>query len=335
MAEIQFIPREIFLTNEERRIAEIVMDFVISFTISNIGIVTNILVITVFVKQGFKESVNISMTTIAVWDLIKCLAAAMQRMAGPLATWSLSDAESWTNISVVVFNYLICYSSYVTSVLAAYVAVERCLCVCIPFKVKWLLTTKVTLTVCLVISVVVFGLFSVMFGIYDIYWAYSYKYNKTIAFYRHNTFYDANEGPLFQYYNLSGILWPLVSFIVIIICTAIIVHMLRQSSKFRSGQAEIKKEASNQLSARDRQVVKMLAVIIGVYVICLSPRIAIYLVKIFVYEFYFIRKYHNIFMFVCYILWVFEMGNGAINFFIFYAMSSSFRVTFISIWRRK
>ncbi|CAG5136009.1 unnamed protein product [Candidula unifasciata] len=325
MNELEFNPVEIFLSNEERRISEIIMDFVISFTISNVGIVTNILVIIVFVKQGFKESVNISMTTIAVWDLIKCLAAAMQRMSGPLAVWSKSDAESWTNISVVVFNYLIVIQ--VTSL--------ACLCVCIPFKVKWLLTTKVTLTVCLFISVVIFGLFSVMFGIYDIYWTHSNRYNTSIALYKHNEFYEANENPLFWYYNLSGILWPLVSFTVIVICTTIIVHMLRQSSKFRSGQAEINKESSNQLSTRDRQVVKMLVVIISVYVICLSPRIAIYIVKCFVYEFYFIRRYHNIFMFVCYILWILEMGNGAVNFFIFYAMSSSFRTTFTSICKKK
>ncbi|CAG5128761.1 unnamed protein product [Candidula unifasciata] len=310
------------------------MDFVLTFTISNIGIVTNILVIVVFAKQGFKESVNISMTTIAIWDLLKCLAGAMQRMAGPMSTWSAADAESWTNIGVVVFNYLICYSSYITSVLAAYVAVERCLCVCIPFKVKWLLTPKVVFTVSTVISFTVLGLFVVMWGIYDIVWVYNRKYNCTVAVYVNNKFYFDNEYPLFQYYNLSGILWPLISFVVIVVCTLIIMYKLKQSFKFRSLQADVKLKAGNQLSTRDKQVVKMLLVIVGVYVVSLSPRISHYLAKYIVHEFYFLRLYHNFFVFICYFLWLFDLINGACNFFVFFAMSSSFRKTFYGLFRK-
>ncbi|BFY97528.1 hypothetical protein BsWGS_00568 [Bradybaena similaris] len=330
-----FKPPEIFMTTEARKISEIILDFVLSFTISNIGVVSNVLVIVVFIKQGFKESVNISMTTIAVWDLAKCLAASMQRMAGPMAVWSEADAESWTNISVVAFSHLICYSTYVTSVLAAYVAVERCLCVCIPFKVKWLLTPKVALAISLTISVVILGLFVVMSGIYDIIWVYSDIYNQTIAVYLKNDFYYANEYPLFEYYNLSGILWPLVSFVVIVFCTLVIVRKLKESSKFRSSHAEVKGESANQLSNRDKQVVKMLLVIVGVYVFSLFPRISHYLAKYFIHEFYFLRLYHNLFVFVCYFLYIFDLINGAVNFFIFFAMSSSFRATFYKMFKRQ
>lgn len=330
----EFKPSEIILSNSGRRISEIGMDLVFTFLIANMGIVSNALVIIVFVKQGFKESVNVSMTTISVWDLIKCLAASMQRMSGPISLWSAADAESWTNICVVAFNYLICFSTYVTSVLAAYVAVERCLCVCIPFKVKWLLTPNVTFSVCVVISVFIFGWFVVLWGIYDIIWVNSDVHNATVAIYVYNKFYYANEGPLFQYYNLSGILWPLVSFAVIVVCTIIIVYKLKESSKFRSGQAELKVDLANQLSNRDRQVIKMLLVIIGVYVVGLSPRISLYMAKYIIYDFYFLRKYHNIFMFVSYVLWIFDLSNGAVNFFVFYAMSSSFKITFINMFSR-
>ncbi|XP_012940693.1 uncharacterized protein LOC101851589 [Aplysia californica] len=328
-----FRPSEIFFTNEMRAISELVMDFIFSFVIAIVGVISNMLVIVVFAKQGFSESVNISMTTIALWDFAKCLGGAMQRMAGPIKLLSKADAESWTNISVVIFNYLICFSSYVTSALAAYVAVERCLCVSIPFKVKWLLTPKVTLIVCIGISVVVFGSFVVIYGIYDIYWLYNPTYNTTTAFYRYNDFFYEHRGPLFEYYNLSGIIWPTVSFVVIVVSTSIIVSKLREGSKFRASNADVvgKSDSGSQLSSRDRQVVKMLVVIIGVYVFNLSPRIALYMAKYFIYEFYFLREYHNLFVFVCYFLWVFDLLNGAINFFIFYKMSTSFRDTFLRL----
>lgn len=316
------------MTSEARRISEIVMDFVLTFIISNIGVITNIIVIIVFAQQGFKGGVNISMTTIAVWDLLKCLAAAVKRIAGPMSSCSEADAESWTNTGIVAFNYLICYSSYVTSALAAYVAVERCLCVCIPFKVKWVLTPKVVLTVSLGISFVMLGLFVVMWGIYDIAWVYNCKYNQTEAVNINTKFYFDNEFPLFQYFNLSAILWPLISFLVIVVCSLIIAYKLRQSFKFR-------RSFGQQLSSMEKQVVKMLLVIVGVNVVCLAPRISHYLAKYIVHEFYFFRLYHNFFVFICYLLWFFDLLNGACNFFVFFAMSSSFRRTFYELFRKR
>ncbi|GFS08273.1 chemosensory receptor A [Elysia marginata] len=336
-----------FLDETSRRVANIIMEYVVCFTLGLLGIVTNILVIIVYAKQGFKESVAISMTTIAVWDLIKSIAGVMERFSGILSLWDPAVAFSWSKISVVAFNYLICFSSYVTSVMAAYVAVERCLCVSVPLKVKWLLTPRVTLTACLIISFVVFGAFAVMFGIYDIVWEWNASFNATVAIYKKNAFYIRHDEPLFAYYNLSGILWPLAAFVVIVVATIIIVHKLRQGSKFRAAQTRMSAPPTSssgmeiqerqpkqqpQLSTRDRQVVKMLLVIIFIYILCLSPRISLYMAKHIIYDFYFLRRYHDLFKFVLYWLWLADLCNGAVNFFVFYSMSSSFRVTFRALF---
>ncbi|GFS21096.1 chemosensory receptor C [Elysia marginata] len=360
-----------FLNARNRKLAEILLDYVVAFSIAVVGVVTNILVIAVYAKQGFRESVAVSMTTISVWDLIKCLAGVLERFSGILSAWDPAAAYTWTNIGTAVFKYIICYSSYVTSVMAAYVAVERCLCVSVPLKVKWLLTPRITLTACLVISVGVFGCFAVMFGIYDIEWEWSTTFNATVAVYRKNSFYIQHEDPLFKYYNLSGILWPLVSFVVIVIATAIITYKLKQGSKFRGSQGssfggtsfnkgkrptsqkedrcvqqnkqlqhqqqkqqQKQEEQQQNLSKRDRQVVKMLLVIVIIYVVSLSPRISLYIAKYFVDDFYFLRRLHHSFLFVCYWLWIFDFFNGAVNFFVFYKMSSSFRSTFQSMFSR-
>ena len=289
----------------------------------------------------------ISMTTISVWDLVKCIAGIMNTFSGILSLWDPVVAQSWQNISTAVFNYLISFSTYVTSTMAAYVAVERCLCVSIPLKVKWLLTPRVTLISCLVISVVVFGAFAVMFGIYDIVWVWNASLNGTVAIYKKSEFYLQNEEPLFAYYNLSGTLWPIASFVVIVIATIIIVIKLREGSKFRSNSesktiiqrdqtsSHIKTETQNaqkeNFLKRDRQVVKMLLVIIIIYIVSLAPRIANYLAKYYIYDFYFLRRHHYLFEFVTYGVLVADSSNGAVNFFVFYRMSSSFRTTFRSM----
>ena len=306
-------------------------------------------------RQGFKESVAVSMTTIAIWDLIKCLAGILKNFSGILSIWDPIAAYSWINISTPVFNYLVCFSSYVTSVMAAYVAIERCLCVTIPLKVKWLLTPKVTLIACLVMSIVVFGAFACMFGVYDIEWVWSETFNRTVASYKKSKFYLQNEDPVFLYYSISGVVWPLASFVVILVATIIIIVKLRQSSKFRFGnqtsaaskkdrsssEIEMQEVSSSQsktqgnLNAqqqnsmrRDRQVVKMLLVIIIIYIACLAPRIAHYLAKFFVYELYWLRRYNHLFEFVLYWLMLADAVNRAVNFFVFYFMSTSFRATF-------
>ena len=294
-------------------------------------------------RIGFRESVAVSMTTISVWDLIKCIAGVLNNFSGILTLYDPAAAYSWLNISTIVFNYLICFSSYVTSVMAAYVAVERCLCVSIPLKVKWLLTPRVTLTACLVISVVVFGAFAVMFGIYDVIWIWNDTFNATVAIYKKSEFYIDHEEPLFAYYNLSGILWPLAAFVVILASTIIIIARLRQGSKFRLGQKSMssqhggssaqskghdnQRQGQNSLK-RDQQVVKMLLVIIIIYIACLAPRIAHYLAKYIVYDFYFLRRHHYLFEFVNYGIMVADSTNGAVNFFVFFSMSSSFRSKF-------
>ncbi|KAK0043898.1 neuropeptide receptor 15 [Biomphalaria pfeifferi] len=336
----EFVPLEIFVTSEQRRIAEIVLDLTIAFIIAYIGVVTNAIVIAVFVKQGLKDSVAVSMTVIAVWDFFKCIGGAAQRMPGPISLVSQVAAKSWNNISVVVFSYFISFSTYVASVLAAYVAVERCLCVSMPFKVKELITPKVALFFCLLISFVVFGCFMVMFFVYDIDFVYSDVYNATLAIYFNNDFFYRNSGPLFKYYNLSGIIWPTSSLGIVAGSTAIIAYHLKKSSHFRSRASCVKNNDNyrpknsrgGHLSTRDRQVVKMLLVVIGVNVLTFSPRIIHYMVKYFIYEFYFLRAYHNLFLCITYILAVFDLTNAAFNVFIFYQMSTAFRKTFWEIF---
>lgn len=152
-----FAPEEIFVSNFARRTVETVLDLSCTLVVSSLGIFANIFVIGIFVKLGFKDNASVSMTVIAVWDLLKCASAVLQRMSGPIALVSVAVAESWSNISLVTFTYLVSFSCYVTCILAAYLAVERCLCSVVPLKIKWLITPERSLVVCLLISFIVFA----------------------------------------------------------------------------------------------------------------------------------------------------------------------------------
>lgn len=111
-----------------------------------------------------------------------------------------------------------------------------------------------------------------------------------------------------------------MSFVVIIVCTVIIVIQLQRSSNFKASGFgnDSSREGEARLSKRDRQVVKMLLVIIAIYIVNLSPRIALYLAKYFIYDFYFLRLYHNLFTVISYVLFFFDLLNAAVNLYIYF-----------------
>ncbi|CAG5114662.1 unnamed protein product [Candidula unifasciata] len=246
----EFIPEDIYVTTLARRLVEICIDLTVCFLLALLGTITNILTIIVFAKQKFKDSVAVSMTAISIWDLVKCSGFALQRLSGPVSLWDQAKAESWANISMVVFTYYTCFATYVSIVLAAYVAVERSLCVSIPFKIKWLITRKSSFIICVVISFVVFGWFSVMFCVFDIAWVYSNHYNRTIAIYVNSEFFYHYKQPVFLFYNLSGIILPVVCFVIIVISTCVVIYHLRKSSRFRAGSAQSHKSESQSRKSK-------------------------------------------------------------------------------------
>ncbi|RUS85976.1 hypothetical protein EGW08_006246 [Elysia chlorotica] len=350
-----FIASEAIISNHALEIIENLIDVFVISLLALLGIVTNILDLAVFYRQGFKDSVNISLAAIAVWDLIKCVCGIAIRVYGPLGWHSRAYRYTWKSLTTPTLVYLQVFANYVSYVLAAYVSFERCLCVTIPFKVKSIVTPKLTFIMMILISVLVIASFGVIFFIYDISWVYSSHFNATVAVFEFNSFHR-NHGPVvIAYFNLIGIINPIFCFIVIVTCTAIIVYQLNKMSKFRAAataastktdsssavatstsaaaaKAASNAAAGNSLSSRDRQVVKMLVVVIIVYIVALLPRFAHYAGKFTEPDFAYLRRYHNMFTLSSYIVLTFDYINASVNLFIYLTMSTNFRATFYQMF---
>ncbi|KAK3733339.1 hypothetical protein RRG08_037131 [Elysia crispata] len=346
-----FIASEAIISNRALEIIENLIDVFVISLLALLGIVTNILDLAVFYRQGFKDSVNISLAAIAVWDLIKCCCGIAIRVYGPLGWHSRAYRYTWKSLTTPTLVYLQVFANYVSYVLAAYVSFERCLCVTIPFKVKSIVTPQLTFIMMIVISVLVIASFGVIFFIYDIGWVYSSYFNATVAVFEFNSFHRRHGPAVIAYFNLIGIINPIFCFIVIVTCTAIIVYQLNKMSRFRAAAtaASTKTESStavattattaasnaaagNSLSSRDRQVVKMLVVVIIVYIVALLPRFAHYAGKFTEPDFAYLRRYHNMFTLSSYIVLTFDYINASVNLFIYLTMSTNFRATFYQMF---
>ncbi|CAL1534040.1 unnamed protein product, partial [Lymnaea stagnalis] len=307
--------------------------------ITGFGVVTNLLNILVFWRQGFKDGVNISMTTIACWDLLKCGTGLIHRMYGPVGLVSTAAAISWQNITFPVASYTPIFAGYVSYALTTYVSIERCLCVSKPFTVKALFTPRLTFCAIATISIVVFGSYVVMYFIHEIAFVFAPNFNTTVAIYRYTSFFFANQAIVMVYYKYVGILLPFASFTVLCLCSATTVYQLRKSSRLlhkeKNGttrNSEFSRKIKSGISLREKQVVKMLLAVVMVNIGNLFPRIVFYVAQLVEPELYLLRRYHNMFGAVAVWLFVLDILKASINFFLFLSMGSLFRIKFYAMF---
>uniref|UniRef100_A0A2C9KXV3 G-protein coupled receptors family 1 profile domain-containing protein n=1 Tax=Biomphalaria glabrata TaxID=6526 RepID=A0A2C9KXV3_BIOGL len=309
---------------------EVIINLWTLFFLFCFGLVTNVLNALVFIRQGLKDSVNISMMAITFWDLVKCLSGLIHRMYGPLYALSPWLSFCWQNFTYYV-EYTPIFAGYVNFSLTAYVSVERCLCVSMPFKVKSIITVKVTLVMVVVISMITFGAFFVVYFLYDIYYVYFPEFNTSLPLFRFSAFYYRAQNVVMPYYNTIAILLPFSSFVVLCACSTITIYYLKKSSKF-PGQGTGKISSTSGISIRERKVSKMLLVVIGVKIGNLFPRMICYTAQLIEPEFYTLRHYHYLFMTVTRFLFVLDIVNASATFFIYLNMSSNFQNSFYKLF---
>ncbi|KAI8791212.1 G-protein coupled receptor frpr-1 [Biomphalaria glabrata] len=296
--------------------------------LSCFGVVTNVLNAVVFIRQGLKDSVSISMMAITCWDLVKCLSGLIHRMYGPLQAISQWVSHIWLTYTYhAEFNSI--FAGFVSYALTAYVSVERCLCVSMPLKVRSIVTVKLTLFMVVAISLLTFGAFFVVFFNFDIYYMYYSKFNATAPIFLYSTFYYRMQHFAIPYYSAMAIVLPFTSFIVLSISSSITVYYLRKSSQFIG-----KTQSASGISLRERRASSMLLVIIAIKIGNLFPRMVVYSAQLVEPEFYSLRHYHYLFLTVTRFLFVLDFANAAVTFFIYLKMSSNFKATFLSLCTR-
>ncbi|KAK6985512.1 hypothetical protein BgiMline_015095 [Biomphalaria glabrata] len=135
------------------------------------GIVANILNIRLFRQQGYQDGVNITLTALALSDI-----GALVNMLVYITMLNPLIDENGVTVSKGAIGYVSFflheYFIKVSSVIITFAAVERCLCVALPLKVKRMITAKLAIAVNGVIFIVMglylFVHFHIMFLSWDL-----------------------------------------------------------------------------------------------------------------------------------------------------------------------
>ncbi|KAH9504494.1 hypothetical protein Btru_062921 [Bulinus truncatus] len=292
------------------------------------GLVMGVMNILIFRRLGWKDSVGVTMTGIAICDIIKLTLALVYLVYWPILLVSTPEAFSWENCMFpqMVFIHLI--FTNVAYVMAGYLAIERCLCLAIPFRVKRLLTPRVTVIVLVGILIVVVTSMSPILFIYECYKTYSFIYKQEISCYKHTDFYSNGGQTYMKIYSALNICYPLASTVCMVTSAIAISRILHRARVRRAANCG----GHYPMNDRDRRVTRMLKVSVIVFIFCILPRLGHFLARFIVKDYYNLEKERSLYRVVVYTMYFLDYANSCSHMPIMYIMSTNYRKCFKEIF---
>ncbi|XP_012941609.1 growth hormone secretagogue receptor type 1-like [Aplysia californica] len=313
-------PLQIKMINElVLTILLVVFNVIIVGAISFFGIVANVINLIVFIRQGFKDTMNISLFSLAISD-IGALTPTLWATVGfnPLFV----NVDLPYNAQEVVYLTAgwphICFSR-ISGWITAFIMLERCLCIAVPLKVKTMITVKRTVIALVSIYVTMIGAMLPVFYALRLEPRYSPLKNET----KFRTVYIPNgfaiESVVFLIFSFS----QFISLSVVIICTILLVKTLITKSKWRKSTSSSGDHDS--FSNRDKKVVKLVLCIAIIFIVCLLTGAIINVAQSLEPEFNITGKYRDLFVLIWSLFSFLSAANSAVNIFVYYNMSSKYK----------
>ncbi|CAG5134070.1 unnamed protein product [Candidula unifasciata] len=285
-----------------------------------LGLIVNGLNIVVFVKQGTRDSVNISLLGLSISDFGSlffhffanlCWTPSVMKMDLPFYPHHLMYYLVWEHIMF----------TRVTTGTTAWITLERCLCIVAPLKIKSIVTPRRTVTFIVVLYVIMMASVTPMFYTTRVAWMFDPRRNKSLL----GVYKTANTGDIEKATFWSNNILPTIFFIFITVCTIVLVKALKKNAKWR-GKTSSQKQGG--MSNRDSKVVKMVTIISIVFISCYAPGTVVYIFLLVYPQLSYRGKQRNLLVAIMSILIHLEAINATANFFIYLAMSSKFKSTF-------
>ncbi|GFO27135.1 peptide receptor gpcr [Plakobranchus ocellatus] len=328
------------LSNEQ---FDIILLFII-FTLqllNNCAIIANSLSIAVFVKLGFSEPSNISLTALAICDLISAVLLTWSNLCFLLTYHHVRLPFHSTNVYVLTGGAQWMFLSRTVAWITAFISFERCLCILVPLKVRRLMTPSGTFVVMLIIILFTFCPSFFIYIRYKFVWVFNPYLNITIL----NTI-PVNSEFAIQFEKISlvicGVIQPLLAFSIVLICTMLLVVQLRKISSWRMSVTSAKSQrlqpeenpaassspAGVRISQKEKRLVKKVVAIATIFIVSYIPTCIMVVCNVLFDEFDQFGFYRRLFFLSAYITSLGQSISGSVNVLIYYKMASNFRSVF-------
>ncbi|GFO38254.1 peptide receptor gpcr [Plakobranchus ocellatus] len=308
-----------------------------------IGIIGNILTIIVYIKLGFSETIHMSYLALAVSDHCIIITTMWCSICYfPLIKMFLNRFQIATDVGLFA-NFTGVWPHFAfsktTALITAWISLERCLCVVFPIKVKLLITRSVTKLVLLIIFVI--GCGPVVFAYIGrkSEWRFDPLRNQTKFYIFGDGVKDLNLLNRFAFV-LYGVVYPVFSWVSVIVCTSFLIIKLRRSATWRKqniNDSPIHRDQVHErrIFTRTSRVTKTVVIVAIIFIVCSFP------ISLNLFYSTFEREYslngnlrYLILLNASFILLLSEI-NSSVNIIVFSVMGTRFRSTLLEILCRK
>ncbi|GFO26308.1 peptide receptor gpcr [Plakobranchus ocellatus] len=227
------------------------------------GVIGNILIILVYMRLGFSETIHVSYLALAISDLLCILSVIWIAICNtPLINLLLNRLLIVTNLSP--FTQLTgarphLVFSKTTALITAWISTERCLCVVFPMKVKFMITHTVNAVVLVMIFIIGCGPAMNSYITVRSELREDPLKNETRLFF----FVSGNDHPLnVSAYFFYYVAFPVFSWVVVIVNATALIIKLKQSANWRKQHLNFPTISATQrtTSVRTNRVTKTVVI---------------------------------------------------------------------------
>ncbi|KAI8785856.1 tachykinin peptides receptor 86C [Biomphalaria glabrata] len=306
----------------------IIINHTISGVISFFGIVGNVINIIIFYRQGFKDTVNISLLGLAVSDLLSLITSLWVAICwNPLMYYAdlpfvPEDVEYMTGS----LPHLLC--TRITAWITAFVALERCLCIVIPLHVRTIITPFRTAVYIVSTFIIVAVAQAGSFYSSSLQWVFNSARNRTVM---SRVVREGSQEIESITYSLN-LVSPFGSFVIVVLCTAITAIQLRRKSEWRMKTTMAKSKRNENeadVMAKEKKVIKLVVMISVIFIVSFLPANVIHIIYCSISS-----QLQLVLLYIPYLsisfsfIKVLEAFNASISIVLYYVMSSKFRNNF-------
>ncbi|GFO28793.1 chemosensory receptor a [Plakobranchus ocellatus] len=248
------------------------------------AIIANSLSIAVFVKLGFSEPSNISLTVLAICDLTLAVLYTWNNLCFLLTYYNVRLPFHGVNVASYTGGTQWAFLSSAVAWITAFISFERCLCILFPLKVRRLITPRGTFVAMLLIILLTFCPSFFIYIRYKFVWVFNPYLNLTIL----NTIPVNSEfAILFEKISIviCGVIQPLLAFSIMLVCTVLLVVQLRKVSSWRLSVTSAKSQriqpevnpassssaAEPRISQKEERLVRMVVAIATIFIVSYIP----------------------------------------------------------------
>ena len=310
-----------------------------------IGGPANVINMAVFYRQGLRERVNLCLFALSLADGF-FLVQAMFLYGADQLVLPFDTKERYGPVTrFLADNKLVGLFGFgwVSDILTAIIASERCLCVLMPLRFQTLLQTKSMAVIIVGVYVVVIGLYLFVASRYRVVCVFD-PFSDTVMYRSGTTDFYQQHKKLFLYLDsfVFGAAIPVVVILVVTTTTIITAVKIRQAALWRAGTSSASSSSNNNssttpplISPKEIALTKMLIANSVLFIACVLPIALLRIPWLILPEMDIGRRNHNFYLLSQWIKELLSYFNSTFNIFVFYAMGSRYRQTFWELFGRK